>query len=606
MVRNRSQFRALQVESLEGRDVPSTLQITFDYRYDNGFFNDPSRRSAIEQVGRDLSSRLNAGVDLAPVTPVGGNSWTASTFNPSNPNQQVQVPNLSLAADQIVVFVGGGGGGGGEAGLGGFGGYSASGNSGWFDTLRTRGRPGFSAWGGSIAFDPSINWNFTTTPGSSQTDFYTVATHELGHVLGFGIAGQWNSLISGNEFTGANARAANGGTNPQISLANPGHWVQGTPGRVTGSMQPFVQAGTRVGFDALDFAALADIGWEVSSAAPPAATVVTTPPATSPVLSSVTPVVVGGSDGTFQVYSGTGGTLTPVGGAVTPFAGYTGPIRTATGDFDGDGVKDIVAAVGPGTTPMVKIFNGRTGQEVRTFFSYEEAFRGGTFLATGDFDADGVDDLVVGADEGGGPRVRVFRSGNPAWVMSDFWGIEDSNFRGGVRVATGDINHDGRADLVVSAGPGGGPRVAVYEGAGLTINRPGKFLGDFFAYSPNVNDGAYVAVGDYNGDGFADVAFGPGSAGAHLKVYNGRTLITNGAAAAEAAPLVNTFMIQPGAYGSGLRVAMDDYDGDGRTDILAATGKDTGGQVFLLTGRGQQSAFSVFGGATQPFGVNIS
>ena len=371
-------------------------------------------------------------------------------------------------------------------------------------------------------------------------------------------------------------------------------------------MQPYVQAGTRVGFSNLDFAALADIGWEVSSATAPAATVVTTPAATSPLLSSVTPVVVGGSDGTFQVYSGTGGTLTPVGGAVTPFAGYTGPIRTATGDFDGDGVKDIVATAGPHTTPLVKIFNGRTGQEVRTFFSYEEAFRGGTFLATGDFDADGVDDLVVGADEGGGPRVRVFRSGNPAWVMSDFWGIEDSNFRGGVRVATGDINRDGRADLVVSAGPGGGPRIAVYEGYGLTVNRPGKFLGDFFAYAPTVNDGAYVAVGDYNGDGFADVAFGPGTAGAHLKVYNGRTLVTQGSAAAEAAPLVNTFLIEPGEYSSGLRVAMDDYDGDGRTDILAATGKDATGQVFLLNGRGQPSAFSVFGGANQPYGLNIS
>ena len=62
-------FRALQVESLEGRDVPSTLQITFDYRYDNGFFNDPARRTAMEQVGQELSSRLNANVDFAAITP---------------------------------------------------------------------------------------------------------------------------------------------------------------------------------------------------------------------------------------------------------------------------------------------------------------------------------------------------------------------------------------------------------------------------------------------------------------------------------------------------------------------------------------------------------
>lgn len=611
MKRQSSPFRALQVETLEGRDVPSTLQILFDYRYDNGFFNDPARRAALEQVGQQLSSRLNATVDLGPITPSGGNSWTATTFNPGNTSQQVQVPNLSLGADQIIVFVGGGAGSSGEAGLGGFGGYSASGNSAWFDTLRTRGRSGFATWGGSVAFEGGANWSFDGTPAANETDFYTVATHELGHVLGFGIASQWNALISGNQFTGANARAANGGTNPLISLNNPGHWAQGIKSNGAAvSMQPYVSAGTRVAFSELDFASLADLGWEVSAVSAPIVPTLpsvsaSTPVATSPQLSSVSPVVVGGSDGTFQVFSATGGTLTPLGGAVTPFAGYTGPIRTTTGDFDADGVKDIVAAAGPHTTPMVKIFSGRTGQEVRSFYAYEEAFRGGTFLATGDFDRDGRDDLVVGADEGGGPRVRVFAAGNPEWVFADFWGIDDMNFRGGVRVAAGDLNGDGRSDLVVSAGPGGGPRIAVYEGSSLTVGRPAKFLGDFFAYAQSVNDGAYVAVGDYNGDGFADLAFGPGSASAHLKVYNGHTLVTQGATVAEATTLFNSFMIEPGSYGSGLRVAADDYDGDGRTDLLAATGKNSTGQVFLVNGLGQRSAFTVFGGMNQTAGLNI-
>jgi hypothetical protein len=613
MVRSRSPFRALQVESLEGRDVPTTLQITFDYRFDTlGFFNDPTRRAVLEQAGRDISSRLNATVDLAPISPAGGNTWTATTFDPSNTTQQVQVPNLSLGADQIVVFVGGGAGSSGEAGLGGFGGYSASGNQTWFDTLRSRGRGGFATWGGSVAFEGGANWNFGASPGANQIDFYTVAVHELGHVLGFGIANQWNSLVSGNQFTGASARAANGGTNPLVSVSNPGHWAQGiTSNGAAVSMQPYVQAGTRVGFSTLDFASLADLGWEVSAISSatspvPGASVTTPAPATSPVLSSISPVVVGGDGGTYQVYSAAGGGFTPVGGAVSPFPGYTGPIRTTTGDFDGDGVKDIAAAAGPNTTPLVKVFSGRTGQEVRTFYAYEEAFRGGTFLAAGDFDGDGRDDLVVGADEGGGPRVRVFRSADPSQVVADFWGIEDMNFRGGVRVAAGDLNGDGRDDLVVSAGPGGGPRVSLYDGRGVAVNQPAKFMGDFFAYSPTVNDGAYVAVGDYNGDGFADVAFGPGSASAHLKVYNGRTLITQGAGVAESAPLVNTMLPSTPGYIGGLRVAAEDYDGDGRVDLLAGTGRNSEARLHLLDGVGQLDTYSLFGGVSMPSGLQLS
>jgi hypothetical protein len=376
-------------------------------------------------------------------------------------------------------------------------------------------------------------------------------------------------------------------------------------------MQPYVQAGTRVGFSTLDFASLADLGWEVSAISSatspvPGASVTTPAPATSPVLSSISPVVVGGDGGTYQVYSAASGGFAPVGGAVSPFPGYTGPIRTTTGDFDGDGVKDIAAAAGPNTTPLVKVFSGRTGQEVRTFYAYEEAFRGGTFLAAGDFDGDGRDDLVVGADEGGGPRVRVFRSADPSQVVADFWGIEDMNFRGGVRVAAGDLNGDGRDDLVVSAGPGGGPRVSLYDGRGVAVNQPAKFMGDFFAYSPTVNDGAYVAVGDYNGDGFADVAFGPGSASAHLKVYNGRTLITQGAGAAEAAPLVNTMLPSTPGYIGGLRVAAEDYDGDGRVDLLAGTGRNSEARLHLLDGVGQLDTYSLFGGVSMPSGLQLS
>jgi hypothetical protein len=597
----RTRPHAWRLECLEAREVPAALQITFDYRFDaSGFFTDPTRRATLEQAGRDVASRLNNSVDLAAITPAGSNSWTATTFDPSNPSRQVSVSNLTVGTDQMVVFVGAEAGTlGGEAGLGGSGGYSASGQSDWFNLLRGRGRSGFASWGGSIAFGRDTNWNFGLgAPAGAQTDFYSVAVHELGHVLGFGTSTQWTGLVSGGRFTGANARAAYG-SNPPVDS---GHWKQGiTAGGAAVSMQPYISAGTRVTFSNLDYAALADIGWDVS-----AGSVTSPPPATSPQLGTFEPVVVGGSNGTFQVYSVTAGQLTPVGSPVAPFPGFGGSVRTATGDFNGDGVTDIAVGAGPGGGPMVKVYDGKTGAEVRSFFAYEWYFAGGVMLAAGDVDGDGRADLVVGADQGGGPRVRVFRGGDPSSVAADFWGIDDAAFRGGVRLAVGDVNADRRADLVVAAGYGGGPRIAIYDGRTVGSGQtPRRLVYDFFAYDLAVNNGAYVAVSDLNGDGYGDVVFGAGVGAMHVQVISGATLTRTGdGAKAMAAPLSTYIIPQADGYTGGARVAAGDFTGDGRPEVVVGTGGRTGGGVYLV-GDGGPSFEPAFGGALMPDGVFV-
>ena len=92
-------------------------------------------------------------------------------------------------------------------------------------------------------------------------------------------------------------------------------------------------------------------------------------------------------------------------------------------------------------------------------------FTGGVYVAAGDVTGDGVADLAVTPDEGGGPRVRVL-SGRGFGPVADFSGIDDPNFRGGARAAVGDVSRDGVADLVVAAGFGGGPRVVEVAEAG--------------------------------------------------------------------------------------------------------------------------------------------
>ena len=87
-------------------------------------------------------------------------------------------------------------------------------------------------------------------------------------------------------------------------------------------------------------------------------------------------------------------------------------------------------------------------------------FLGGVFIAAADFNGDGIADLAVGTDAGDKPHVKVFLAINGALVeVASFYAFGEG-FRGGVRLAAGDVNGDGTPDLIVGAGAGAGPSVA--------------------------------------------------------------------------------------------------------------------------------------------------
>jgi hypothetical protein len=273
----------LALEALEAREVPA-VAIQFDYTFDSkanggsGFFeSNPQAVAVLNQVGAEHGARLNA--NLGAITPGGGNTWTASVFDPRT-GGMVTIPDPNIGANTIRVYVGARNLGG-QAGVGGFGGYSASGTQEWLNYLGNRGHNGFGPWGGSLSFGTTTNWFFgTTTDGiqSSQVDFYSVALHELGHLLGIGTAPQWNSLVSGGTFVGPNAKAVYGGPVPLNGTA---HWADGITINGQGvSLDPFLTTGQRVGWSSLDAAALTDIGWGSGGGggvSPP--TVPTVPPA---------------------------------------------------------------------------------------------------------------------------------------------------------------------------------------------------------------------------------------------------------------------------------------------------------------------------------------
>ncbi len=575
----RRQPTPLGLEALEDRAVPA-IAIQIDYSFDTGgFFNDPVRRAILQQAANDVAARLDT--FLPAITPSGGNTWSATFFHPST-GQQATIDNASIPANTIVIYAGARSFGGDTAAAGGYGGYRASGSQTWLDSLRGRG-PGFTLWGGSLTVNANRNWYFGSSISGiapQQIDFYSVAAHDLGHALGLGMAPAWFNQISGGAFLGPSAQSVYGGPVPLSPDA--AHWADGlTVAGQPVSLDPVLTAGTRIPLSSLDFAALRDIGWTVSGLGGP-----TPPPFTPPVLGNTNPVVLTGpTDGSARIYQLSGdGTLAPTGAPQYPFPGFTGVIRSTVADFNADGVPDYAFATGAGPAATVRIFDGATGADLVPSTTVLGGFTGGTFLAAGDIDRDGLAELAVSADAGGGNRVTLFRvSGGTLVPVVDFLAFDDPDFRGGSRVALGDINRDGAADLIVGAGIGGGPRVSVYSGTALLAGNTGRLIPDFFALDSSLRSGVYVSVADVDGDGFADILYSTGmTGGPRVRVVSGAVLVANPGADVAVLPALADFFALDADDRDGIRIATRDLDSDGRAELIVGSGNRTDARVRVI------------------------
>ena len=226
-----------------------------------------------------------------------------------------------------------------------------------------------------------------------------------------------------------------------------------------------------------------------------------------------------GMEPLIRVFDGsTGKRLEGHNGNFLAFPGFfRGGVYVAAGDVNGDGKDDIIVAPDAGMPPIVRVFDGNSGDTLRSFFAYSSFFTGGVRVAAGDVNGDGTADIITGAGPGGGPQVKVFNGANFGLHKSFF--AFNSNFTGGVYVAAGDVNGDGKADIITGAGPGGGPHVSVFDGAS------NQLLRSFFAFNSTFQGGVRVGAGDVNGDGRADIITGPGPGGGpHVLVFDSQNL----------------------------------------------------------------------------------
>jgi hypothetical protein len=266
---------------------------------------------------------------------------------------------------------------------------------------------------------------------------------------------------------------------------------------------------------------------------------------------------------------------------------YRGGVRVATGDVTGDGIPEIITVPGRSLAPTVKVWN-LNGELLTSFDAYSPKFKKGVYVAVGDVVGDAFGDIVV-TPSGGQSEVRVFENqpgtpstANPtgrqfAYLSSRTFnafpptkvGRRTVNFVGGSTVAIGDVNGDvpmgGKSEILVGSGPGMRATIKTFSVQNLPSAGGYQPLNTYLPFATSFRGGVFVAAGDVNGDGRADIVAAAGPSGqSKVQVLNG-----DGAVLHNFTPFSVITRKSPA-----IRVAVADADGDGKAEIYVAQAAD--------------------------------
>ncbi len=232
-----------------------------------------------------------------------------------------------------------------------------------------------------------------------------------------------------------------------------------------------------------------------------------------------------------------------------------GGADVAAGDIDGDGHEEIIFGAGPGWKPEVSVRN-QNNEEISIFLAYAEAFKGGIRVAAGDVDGDGEDEIVTAPRKGGGGQVSIFEADGTRRSL-EFWPY-GPHFRGGVDVAVGQADAStSKEEIIVAPESGYKPLVKVYE-----PHWGNDVYSEFLAFAETFPGGVRLATGDVDLDGTEEIVVGSADMGGHVRVLEPKDGGPRG---------IDYFPFGP-SFRSGIDVGTNDFNNDGKVEIIVGSG----------------------------------
>lgn len=201
-----------------------------------------------------------------------------------------------------------------------------------------------------------------------------------------------------------------------------------------------------------------------------------------------------------------------------------GGIRPAFGDVDGDGLDELVLGF-TGTTFangwIVVLDDAAHDYAVLQWLqvqwpAYNES-NGETFPAVGDVDNDGRAEVVVGLGQGSGGWYEIFDDASAgfahvAWRRVNWWAYQRDGADGRTHPAVADLDGNGESEIVLGLGPGSNGWIEVVNGASSSFAHRAWIQVQWLAYT-QANGITYPAAGDWDNDGRSEIVVGLGNGG---------------------------------------------------------------------------------------------
>ena len=270
---------------------------------------------------------------------------------------------------------------------------------------------------------------------------------------------------------------------------------------------------------------------------------------------------------------------------------FKGGVRCATGDYNGDGVEDVIVTAGMGGSGHVVVYDGVTFNVLASFYSFP-GYQGAVNISAGDIQGDGKADVVVGVAGYGASHVKAFGTDVVNPIVSF---IAYPGYYGGVTVGSGDVTGDGKAEIITGTMGGTTPHVVVFAvNSGIASS-----LYSFYAFDQTYAGSVNVAAADLTGDNKAEIICGSGPKSASTVVVF--KMLSDGRP-----EVVRSFFPFGGIYLGGVAVGSGDWDNNGQTDVVvgAQSGPMPTVQVYDGATWGLIDELFAFGG-TLPGGVSI-